>query len=815
MNNKKLRHVLFLFLLPFSLALKPKISFAQTILFYDNFDSARENWKIQSQNWNVIDLLGNGVLQTSFFPTDTQALIFPDNLDSHNWQNYSVEASLYSINGVDQMVWIRTQENNGSYSYYSVNLRAKGWVDSDNIRVKKVIDDSHVWLDQLNPPEIGCSIENDYFYNIIFSAIEDKISLQIKCPSDSEYRLIYEKIDSDPIVKGGFALQAWSGHWYMGVEKIFDNIRVSGFDQTEKSIIILPGLGASWNTEAILLDKEKPQGQWQMTPFVNIYDNLVGSLENNGYQIGNDLFIFNYDWRQPVNQIAQDLDAYIDNNLSNQEVDLIGHSLGGLVARAWWQDNNDEQVGKIITLGSPHQGVLQAYEALAGGKISSDFSWGAGALNILLNLRYPHYKTTAQILQKEVPVLFDLMPVFDFLKKGRNNIPWENLSFTNNWLKDSNDSLADLDKLNFISGNNGKNVNELFLVKSPTLIEDLLGLWPDGVPYRYYQGDGDSTVLLKSTFLEPKNSSVYSLNHRQIISDSSAIEKIFELLNISPQTIIQNEPYSIDNTLVFLIASPAYLQITSPDKKIYLSDPQGFIVIPSPLAGDYQAEITGTGNGEYHFLIGQLFSDQLWDEYQGTIENGSTINYLLSIDPNSPQKNPIANQKENQLNAALIEIKNLQEKSASKFLGKARAEIEKAINKSQGKNWAQAIISVKKAINYLFSFRKEQADLYSLKQSEKSLYLLSQALSVLLKNERKINPSTAKKDYLQAQKQQSLGWQKIRLLQRRKSLNDLTLVANQTGAKFLEKAKDYLAKKDLESLSAFSFTSSRFFREFY
>ena len=57
-----------------------------------------------------------------------------------------------------------------------------------------------------------------------------------------------------------------------------------------------------------------------------------------------DFFVWNYDWRKSIADIKNDFDSYINNkNLSdNDDIYLVGHSLGGVVARLWAQDNKND-----------------------------------------------------------------------------------------------------------------------------------------------------------------------------------------------------------------------------------------------------------------------------------------------------------------------------------------------------------------------------------------------------------------------------------------------------------------------------------------
>jgi pimeloyl-ACP methyl ester carboxylesterase len=101
---------------------------------------------------------------------------------------------------------------------------------------------------------------------------------------------------------------------------------------------------------------------------------------------GNLLVGFGYDWRQNNTYTAQQLaallnniyDTYSANTGSDFRIILLGHSMGGLVARAYLENvgpaNGDKVLGKIaalITLGTPHLGAHLALDSLVGNTLSS------------------------------------------------------------------------------------------------------------------------------------------------------------------------------------------------------------------------------------------------------------------------------------------------------------------------------------------------------------------------------------------------------------------------------------------------------------
>ena len=67
----------------------------------------------------------------------------------------------------------------------------------------------------------------------------------------------------------------------------------------------------------------------------------------------------------PIERLAEDLAEHVDEVLGTVEahqVHLVGHSLGGIVARYYVQMlGGDEKVHSCVTLGTPHQGTYAAY----------------------------------------------------------------------------------------------------------------------------------------------------------------------------------------------------------------------------------------------------------------------------------------------------------------------------------------------------------------------------------------------------------------------------------------------------------------------
>lgn len=86
---------------------------------------------------------------------------------------------------------------------------------------------------------------------------------------------------------------------------------------------------------------------------------LAAFLRLRGYK---QILLFNYASSDGVEAGARALKAFLKQNVRGGRIDLIGHSLGGLVSRVYLQHlGGARRVDRCITLGTPHQGTYNAY----------------------------------------------------------------------------------------------------------------------------------------------------------------------------------------------------------------------------------------------------------------------------------------------------------------------------------------------------------------------------------------------------------------------------------------------------------------------
>ncbi|MDR1581440.1 MAG: hypothetical protein LBS35_13875 [Synergistaceae bacterium] len=102
----------------------------------------------------------------------------------------------------------------------------------------------------------------------------------------------------------------------------------------------------------------------------NTYREIINALCDNFP--GRPVYFFSYDWRQNNAGTALKLRRFIEElTVANGKVDLVCHSMGGLVASSYYkQFENDHRTNKIVTAGTPYEGSHFVFPAVIKGDIS-------------------------------------------------------------------------------------------------------------------------------------------------------------------------------------------------------------------------------------------------------------------------------------------------------------------------------------------------------------------------------------------------------------------------------------------------------------
>ncbi|KKS98548.1 MAG: PGAP1 family protein [Candidatus Gottesmanbacteria bacterium GW2011_GWA2_43_14] len=438
----------------------------------------------------------------------------------------------------------------------------------------------------------------------------------------------------------------------------------------DSPIVILPGLGASWNTKDMVSCGLSSSAKWVQTPYyASVYDRLFKTLENNAHMTRDkNLFIYYYDWRKPLDEQVILFRKYLDDisKKTNSKVRLIGHSMGGLLIRGYLSDYpGDDRVYKAMTVGTPHTGTVLAYPLWANGDIWFTELGVKIPITLLLNycrlvkttlnltgiskgfvtIDVPTYKLLSQkeTIQSLAPSIESLLPVFNYLQKNGNLIDSTSLISQNNWLKNH---LIDNNRIKMItdtiSGNN-RNTLKVLSVKPPSKKDLKNKNWVDGVPIaKEFDKQGDGTILNLSSILPNINNMTIEGDHIQIIYSDEALNKILEFLDLEDTPIYQKEPVPIaeaETAIVLMSDKNAEIRATNMDKNT-INSQENLLSLFNPQTGNYKIQIKGDQNDQTVLQTALLnkVSDTEVDTYSVKLKKNVWMNYLLIYTPNNPNK---------------------------------------------------------------------------------------------------------------------------------------------------------------------------------
>lgn len=291
-------------------------------------------------------------------------------------------------------------------------------------------------------------------------------------------------------------------------------------------IVFIPGLFGSLGNDVI-----NGTGDFSFGFAEYVYRPFIEILNSMGYTEGRDLFISYYDWKRPV---LEAVNKYLFPDIENvkrktgaNKVILIGHSLGGLLGRAYMNYFNPSCIEKLIMIGTPNLGAINAYYFWSGGKlpyskIEDNILYSGLKAGFILYYRLFHNINYIDVLQGMFPVVKDLLPSYGygnylFWKEDgvKKEMPIEDMSINNSFLNVLEKRYMNEENL-FTIGGKGSYTNKEFMVDIKDKGKDK---WVDGKPinaYKTYDGDGTVTTLSALGYLGVNNI-VLKGNHTDIL----------------------------------------------------------------------------------------------------------------------------------------------------------------------------------------------------------------------------------------------------------------------------------------------------------
>ncbi len=427
---------------------------------------------------------------------------------------------------------------------------------------------------------------------------------------------------------------------------------------TKTPIIIVPGIAASLN-RGVLTEHGDSGWSWMYTAEGG-WRQFIDSLEKAGYQKDKDYFIAFYDWRKtndwtdpdpgaalPAKKyLVEAIDKAKIANPGIAKVNVVAHSMGGLVVKSYVESPNYRgDIDKAFLIGSPNSGSSFAYYTWEGAEIPPNWDPVSKAvLNIMIKLlSFNFNEEPYQMIHDHMKGIKDLLPVgYDYIFKNNNPLNWTNMQEVNNFLKNTSNSQNTFNiftskgvQLTNITGTGQTTWEKL-------QVEDYIHqyLWKDGKPIgNSGTADGDNTVLVSSSSLPGAEQLSVASKHANL--PNSATSLIFNKLGITYTP--SNLAGAPDEVIVAWVASPVTLTVKdSLGNSVgeLLTDPETdrkWVFVENP-GSDYEINLTGTGNGQYHVGV-DYYTDTKTEssQTQGTVITGAELNYDLHLDSQNPQ----------------------------------------------------------------------------------------------------------------------------------------------------------------------------------
>ncbi|MFA4872506.1 MAG: hypothetical protein WC659_01050 [Patescibacteria group bacterium] len=385
--------------------------------------------------------------------------------------------------------------------------------------------------------------------------------------------------------------------------------------ETHEPVIVVPGLmGSAW----------VPGKGWQIDPILHVYDNLLASLTD---IYGSErVYSFPYNWRednavsghllkQKIKEVKQAAGAI--------RVDLVVHSMGGLVARSYIEsDEYAGDVDQLIMMGTPNKGSPKVYsfwEAFEG--FEEIYEQILKQLFIFESLANG-YTSPLRYIRNEVLSISQLLPNYSYLIEDDTGglRPYPTNYPTNPFLDTLNTSslLSRLYQRIQVSTITNDALSTLAQIKVGAPEQDK---WEHGVWTKKIIGSGDETVPIESALTpstDPNFSSIGTLNvyETHLHLPTASIVKVIRTLTGRVYNLNNLSPVH-KKVLLVSLHSPADMVITDqygnrvgtdPSTGLPLTeiedsyttgpdDAPEFITIPNPEDTEYKITLTGTGSG--------------------------------------------------------------------------------------------------------------------------------------------------------------------------------------------------------------------------
>ncbi|TCO79507.1 lipase family alpha/beta hydrolase [Marinisporobacter balticus] len=354
-------------------------------------------------------------------------------------------------------------------------------------------------------------------------------------------------------------------------------IRRNGYKQRKNPIVFVPGLYGSMGETII-----PGTGDWGFGMSAPVYEPFIRSIEELGYKKDKDLFIAFYDWRKECTFCAQHYLKRIINEAKrkgrSKKVDIICHSMGGLVSRAYIQSQQyGYDVDQLIMIATPNAGAVNAYYFWAEGKLPYEKNIKSNIFRTILEgylwilRKFYNAENDMEMIHNHLKSVKDLLPSYrygDYLyfldEDGKMRyIPYEKMQYQNEFLDQLNQNEYLLKrrkiKTTLIAGKGIETNNYLQVDRR---YQNQGNRWMVGkVVAASKSTEGDGTVMLRSVFRVEGDAYVFEGTHADILNRCTFV--IRKKLRINENNAYRSSDKLIKNYISILVSGSGDLLIKS------------------------------------------------------------------------------------------------------------------------------------------------------------------------------------------------------------------------------------------------------------